>query len=63
MARPSKSLHHNIQEGESIPLHREHRSKKNRKKIKVDILEKFDRSSRRKWKNYAMMGEFFDQDE
>lgn len=32
MARRIKSLHFNLQDGENIPFHREHRSKKGRNK-------------------------------
>lgn len=31
MARRVKSLHHNLQEGQNVVFHREHRSKKNRR--------------------------------
>lgn len=33
MARRVKSLHHNLQPGENIVFHREHRTKKNRRKL------------------------------
>jgi len=32
MARRVKSLHHNLQDGENVPFHREHRSKHGKKK-------------------------------
>jgi len=32
MGRRYKSLHHNLQDGENVVFHREHRSKRNRKR-------------------------------
>ena len=59
MARRTKSFHHNLQEGENKPFHREHRSKKGRVKnaagkrvqkiIAKDKIEKIEK----KWKRYG----------
>lgn len=40
-SRRVKSLHHNIQEGENIVFHREHRSKKGKKFHKPSSLKYF----------------------
>lgn len=39
MARQKKSLHFNLQEGENVVFHREHRSKKGRNKMNRDNRE------------------------
>lgn len=61
-ARRYKSLHHNLQEGMNIVFHREHRSKKGRSAVKPGKLQKFERSSRRKFKNYSKSQDFFQPD-
>lgn len=58
MARRYKSLHHNLQPGENVVFHREHRSPRNRGANKVGVLQKYKRSSRRKWKSFAKSNEF-----
>jgi len=60
MARRYRSLHFNLKEGENVVFHREHRSKKGRAPYKTGKLQKYERSSRRKWKNYAKVMGFFD---
>ncbi len=56
MARRIKSLHHNLKAGDSyesggnVVFHREHRSPRNQSKHKYEILQKYKRSSRRKFK-------------
>jgi len=62
MARRIKSLHHNLQDGENVIFHREHRSKKGRAQLKPGRLQKFERSSRRKWKNFSKSEDFFNPD-
>lgn len=57
-----QSLHHNLKEGEYVPFHREHRSKKGRSITKPGKLQKFDRSSRRKFKNFVKSPEFMSND-
>lgn len=49
MARRYKSLHHNLQEGQNVVFHREHRSPRNRSKTKQNPLKKYNKSDRRKW--------------
>ena len=36
MARRKKSLHFNLKEGENVPFHREHRSKRGRSRMNKD---------------------------
>ncbi len=52
MARRYKSLHHNLKEGENVVFHREHISPRNRHPVKVQKLEKYERSDRRRWKKW-----------
>lgn len=57
-ARRYKSLHHNLQDGENVVFHREHRSKKNRSQEKSGKLQKFKREDRRKWKTKLRQEEY-----
>lgn len=61
MARRIWSLHHNLKDGENIPFHREHRSKRGRSKTKIGRLQKYKKSTRHKWNNFAKSVDFLSQ--
>lgn len=54
MARRKKSLHHNLQDGENVVFHREHRSKRGRNKINKADSDIFFKNRREK--NEARQG-------
>jgi hypothetical protein len=58
MARRYWSLHHNLQDGENVVFHREHRSERNRRGKKLRLIGAYRRESRRKFKNFSKSGEF-----
>ncbi len=60
MARRYRSLHHNLQEGQNVVFHREHRSPRNRGEGKIERLDDFERRTRRKFKNFAKSREFLE---
>lgn len=57
-ARRYRSLHFNLQDGQNVVFHREHRSKKNRSAFKPGKLQKFKREDRRKWKTKLRQEEY-----
>ena len=61
MARRIKSLHHNLQEGENVVFHREHRSPRNRSFRKKRVLQNYDRAKRHEFKVNANKPEFLEK--
>jgi len=58
MGRRYKSLHHNLQPGENVVFHCEHRSPRNRGMNKVRPLRQYKRSDRRNWKTTVKNQEY-----